>query len=168
MKKLVALVLLAGIIPACNNAEKTKSKKDSGTIHTYEPKFKKEGELAFLNSDKDSIGINIDIELAITDEEQSYGMMYRKSVPENTGMLFLRKREERQSFWMRNTYVPLDIIYIRADSSIVSVVENAVPLNDMSLPSDGPALFVLEVAGGFCAEKGIMAGYHIRFRPTSE
>ena len=58
-------------------------------------------------------------------------------------MLFIREREERQSFWMRNTYVPLDIIYIASDSSIVSMVENAVPLSDMGLPSKGPALYVL-------------------------
>lgn len=168
MKRIVLVALGLSILTACNQVEKEKPKEDPGSAQTYEPKFKKEGELSFLNADKDSIGVDLDIELAITDEEQAYGMMYRRSIPENTGMLFLRQREERQSFWMRNTYVPLDILYIRADSSIVSIVENAVPLNDMSLPSEGPALFVLEVEGGFCAEKGITAGFYIRFRPTSE
>ena len=160
MKKFFPLLIIS-IALACEISE---PEKKSTPVQTYEPKFTKEGELSFLNADKDSVGPVLAIEVARSAEEQQYGMMYRKSIPENTGMLFFRPREEQQSFWMRNTYVPLDIIYIRADSSIVNIVDNAIPLTDQSLPSLGPALYVLEVAGGFCAQYGITAGFHIRFR----
>lgn len=160
MKKCIPLLML-GIVLACDNPQ---PEKKNTPVQTYEPKFNKEGVLSFLNADKDSVGPVLEIEVARTAEEQQYGMMYRKSIPENTGMLFFRPREEQQSFWMRNTYVPLDIIYIRADSSIVNIVDNAIPLTDQSLPSLGPALYVLEVTGGFCAQHGIIAGFHIRFR----
>lgn len=166
MRTILFLFIMMMTFSCQNDADQNKRKPTEK--QPYEPKFKKEGVLAFLNADKDSMGIVIDIEVARTPEEQQYGMMYRRSVPENTGMLFFREREEQQSFWMRNTYVALDIMYIRADSSIVNIVENAVPLNDRSLPSLGPALYVLEVAGGFSAQHGIQAGHFIRFEELSE
>jgi uncharacterized membrane protein (UPF0127 family) len=168
MNKFLLFLFIASVVACENGAEKSSDDGKSPSRQTYEPKFKKEGELAFLTADKDSLDFVLDIEIAKTAEEQAYGMMYRKSIPEYTGMLFLRQKEERQSFWMRNTFVPLDLIYIRSDSSIVNIVADAVPLSDQSLPSDGPALYVLEVEGGFCAQHGITAGFFVRFKDFSE
>lgn len=167
MRPLIACILLAlfGAASCSNGPEEQKRKK---ATPSYEPQFKKEGTLAFLNAEKDTMRPLLDIELAITDEEVQYGMMYRRSIPKNTGMLFIREREEQQSFWMRNTYVPLDIIYIASDSSIVSMVENAIPLSDIGLPSKGPAQYVLEVAGGFCTQHSIEEGHFVRFSILSD
>lgn len=166
MRPLIACLFLA-LLGTASCSDGPKDKREQSTP-TYEPQFKKEGTLAFLNTEKDTMRPLLDIELAITDEEVQYGMMYRRSIPKNTGMLFIRKREERQSFWMRNTYVPLDIIYIASDSSIVSMTENAIPLSDIGLPSKGPAQYVLEVAAGFCAKHSIEEGHFVRFSILSD
>ena len=129
-------------------------KKPGNTM--IEPTFTHEGNLQLLRGD--STLADLQIEVAATANELQYGMMYRKSVPENTGMLFLMPYEEMQSFWMRNTYVSLDIIYINKAGEVVSIQKNAKPLNDQSLPSEGPALYVLEVAGGYTDRVGLQKG----------
>jgi hypothetical protein len=129
-----------------------------------EPQFIKEGSLVLL----DSAGLDtiktIDIEIAEQADEIQYGMMYRKSMDPNTGMLFLMPNEGRQSFYMKNTYVSLDIIYINSDDRIVSIQKNAEPLNEKSLPSEGPANKVLEVVGGFSDQYGIGPGNKISWQ----
>jgi uncharacterized membrane protein (UPF0127 family) len=129
---------------------------------SYEPKFKDEGDLYFIGEAEDTIA-HIDIELAETDEEINYGMMFRKSMDENTGMLFIRDQERQQSFWMKNTYVSLDIIFIDSQNRIVSIQKNAEPLNERSLPSEGPAILILEVKGGYCDARGIDKGTRIAY-----
>ncbi len=161
-KPFKSLFLLLAIW-ACEEAPKPpKPVENQKTV--YEPKFKKEGELEILSAQNSDTLARLEIELAETEEEQAYGMMYRKHIPEHTGMLFIRPIEEMQSFWMRNTYVPLDIIYINSANQIVSIQKQAQPLNDRSLPSEGPALYVLEVAGGYCSQYGIKAGDKIVWR----
>lgn len=131
---------------------------------SYEPKFKKEGELYLLDAVSSDTIKRIDIELAESREEISYGMMYRKNMDPETGMLFLMGEERQQSFYMKNTYVSLDIIFINDDMEIVSIQKNAEPLNERSLPSEGPASFVLEVKGGFSDQYGIGKGTKVVFK----
>lgn len=142
-----------------------KSSKKAGpkgnSAAAYEPKFSKEGELYLLSPDSGDTIKHIDIELAETREEISYGMMYRKSMDPETGMLFLMGDERPQSFYMKNTYVSLDIIFINQDLEIVSIQKNAEPLNEKSLPSEGPASYVLEVKGGFSDQYGIGKGTRV-------
>lgn len=128
----------------------------------YEPRFKKEGELAFLNEQGDTLK-QIDIELADNEEEREYGMMYRKSMDANTGMLFIMGAEAQQAFWMKNTYIPLDIIFIDNAKKVVSIQRNAQPLSEKNLPSEGPASLVLEVTGGFSDQYNIHKGTQIRY-----
>jgi len=153
------LSMLAGCDPApeANHPTKKEAKK------SYEPQFRKDGLLVVLDADQRDTLATLDIEVVQQPDELQFGMMYRMRVPDNTGMLFLMPREEMQSFWMRNTYVSLDILYINGDKRIVSIVEKAKPLSDESLPSKGPALYVLEVAGDYCAQHGIQAGHYVHF-----
>ena len=134
--------------------KKEEGRKPGATM--IEPVFTHEGNLLLLRGD--STLAELMIEIAATPNELQYGMMYRKRVPENTGMLFLMPYEEMQSFWMRNTYVSLDIIYLDAAGKVVSIQKNARPLNEQSLPSEGPALYVLEVAGGYTDQIGLRKG----------
>ena len=84
--------------------------------------------------------------------------MYRKSLPEGTGMLFDFKRDQDVSFWMQNTYIPLDMVFIRGDGRILRIQENAEPLSTKLIPSGGPVRAVLEVIGGTTRKLGIAAG----------
>lgn len=133
-------------------------------IVPVEPKFRHEGQLAILDSNGRDTLAELAIELADSPEEIMYGMMYRKSMADFSGMLFLMPEERPQSFYMKNTYVSLDIIYINSKNRIVSIQKNAEPLNERSLPSGAPASMVLEVPGGFCDREGIAAGQSIRYQ----
>ena len=98
------------------------------------------------------------VELVDNDADRAKGLMYRKSLPEGTGMLFDFKRDQDVSFWMQNTYIPLDMVFIRGDGRILRIQENAEPLSTKLIPSGGPVRAVLEVIGGTTRKLGIAAG----------
>jgi uncharacterized protein len=98
------------------------------------------------------------VELAVTDEERQKGLMFRKSLPESTGMLFDFKRDQDVSMWMHNTYVSLDMIFIRADGRILRIAENTPTESDKIIPSGGPVRAVLEVVAGTAKKLGIAPG----------
>src|SRR5262245_13337699 len=98
------------------------------------------------------------VEMAITPEEQARGLMFRRDLPDRQGMLFDFKREQPTSFWMKNTYVPLDMIFIRADGRILNIAENTVPLSEALVSSSGPVRAVLEVVAGTTRKLGIAPG----------
>lgn len=128
-----------------------------------EPTFTKEAELSIADTAGNLVA-DFDIELAETQAEIQYGMMYRKSMDPKMGMLFIMDQERMQSFYMKNTYVSLDIIYINNDLEIVSIQKNAVPLDETSLPSKGPASLVLEIKGGLSDELGLAKGYKVNWQ----
>ena len=98
------------------------------------------------------------VELAVTDEERSRGLMYRRSVPESYGMLFDFKRDQEVTMWMRNTYVSLDMIFIQSDGRIRRIAENTETESDKIISSGGPVRAVLEVVAGTAKKLGIVAG----------
>jgi uncharacterized protein len=98
------------------------------------------------------------VEMAVTPDEQAKGLMFRRELPEKQGMLFDFHREQPTSFWMKNTYVSLDMIFIRADGRILRIAENTVPLSEALVPSGGPVRAVLEVIAGTARKLGIAAG----------
>lgn len=100
----------------------------------------------------------VTVELALTPEEQTRGLMFRTELDEDAGMLFVFDRDKERSFWMSNTPIPLDIIYIRSDATIVSIAANTVPYSERSIPSRGPARYVLEVPGGWAKRHGVKPG----------
>jgi uncharacterized membrane protein (UPF0127 family) len=101
------------------------------------------------------------VELVDTDEARAQGLMYRKELPEGQGMLFDFKRDGPISMWMRNTYVPLDMIFIQRDGRILRIEENTQPLSERIISSGGPVRAVLEVAAGTARKLGIGPGDRI-------
>jgi uncharacterized membrane protein (UPF0127 family) len=102
--------------------------------------------------------LHVSVEIADTDEKRALGLMYRQELPELHGMLFLFPRQELQSFWMKNTPLSLDIIFIDAARTIVSIAANTTPFSEKPLSSRKPAQFVLEVNGGFCQRHRVAVG----------
>jgi uncharacterized membrane protein (UPF0127 family) len=98
------------------------------------------------------------VEVVDNDADRAKGLMFRKSLPEGTGMLFDFKTEQEVAFWMQNTYIPLDIIFIRADGRILRIAENTEPMSTKQIPSGGPVLAVLEVIAGTARKLGIVPG----------
>ena len=98
------------------------------------------------------------VEVARSDADRAQGLMYRRSMPPDRGMLFDFQRVQPLSMWMQNTYIPLDMLFIRADGTIARIAENAEPLSTRTIPSGEPVLAVLELNGGTAARLGIKAG----------
>jgi len=114
-------------------------------------------ELYFLNPDGTS-SPKIQAEIARSEGERRLGLMYRKQMAANEGMLFIFPREAMRSFWMKNTYLELDMIFIDKDLKVVSVLKRAVPLSESPRKSEKPATYVLEVIGGQAEPMGIRTG----------
>jgi uncharacterized protein len=102
-----------------------------------------------------------DVQLATNEAERERGLMFVKSLPEGQGMLFDFKRDQPVSFWMHNTYIPLDMFFIAGDGRIMHIAENAKPLSDALIPSQYPVRAVLEVIGGTAEKLGIKTGDHV-------
>ena len=98
------------------------------------------------------------VEIAENDADRAKGLMFRKELPEGKGMLFDFKREQDVSFWMQNTYISLDMLFIRGDGTILRIAENTEPLSTRMVPSGGPVLAVLEVIAGTSRKLGIAPG----------
>ncbi len=98
------------------------------------------------------------VEVAQTPEEQAQGLMFRKRVGPDEGMLFPFNPPKPASFWMKNTLIPLDLVFIRTDGTIESIAANAVPHSLAPIPSRGPVVAVLELAGGRAAQLGLKEG----------
>jgi uncharacterized protein len=104
------------------------------------------------------------VEVADSSPLQAKGMMFRTELADTRGMLFPFKEPRMASFWMKNTVISLDIIFIRADGTIENIGENAVPYSLGSVESTGPVTAVLELRGGLSGEAGIAAGDKARWK----
>tara|TARA_R110000868_G_scaffold274570_1_gene534033 strand:- start:503 stop:985 length:483 start_codon:yes stop_codon:yes gene_type:complete len=150
----IVLILALGIVFASCKDEKK-------VIKQTEVSFKKEGELTIFKSD--STQINLDIEIADTDFDIQTGLMYRNAMEKNQGMLFVFDDEQPRSFYMKNTQISLDLIFINENKTIVSFQKNAKPFDESSLPSNTPAKYVLEVNAGLVNEWIVSVGDSINF-----
>ena len=144
----VALIIV--LVFVLNNCQ-----DETTNMHYY--KFKKEGELTFVDSLENPI-VKIDIEIADNDYERQLGLMNRQSMEEMQGMLFIFPQERFQSFWMLNTLFSLDIIFVNSNKEIVTIHKNTTPLSEQSYPSTEPAQYVVEVNAGFCDRHNIKLG----------
>lgn len=101
---------------------------------------------------------NFTVEIAATPQQQAYGLMFRPSVAPDAGMLFPEVPAAPVQFWMKNTIVPLDIVFIGPDGKIISIAENAIPYSLKPIPSGGAVAATLELQGGITATDGISVG----------
>ena len=107
---------------------------------------------------------SVAIEIAQGDSARARGLMERKSLPARGGMLFFDEEERDQSFWMKNTLIPLDIIFIDADSQVVNIAKRTTPLSEERVSSTGPAKYVLEVRAGFADSYNLDETTRVRWR----
>lgn len=155
------LVMMIGLSVSCLQFQSCK--EEEKTIKPLVIEFKKEAEL-LLKTANDSIIKTLDIEIADDEYKTQTGLMYREKMGELQGMLFVFPDEELRSFYMKNTYIPLDIIYIDANKKIVSFQKNAQPNNESSLPSNVPAKYVLEINAGLADQWQLAVGDKIEYR----
>ncbi|GJH40802.1 hypothetical protein RCZ04_13520 [Capnocytophaga sp. HP1101] len=151
---LVALAAIALILPRFFSNESNRVQEIEITPQDID--FTQDGELSIFKND--SLIKTIDVEFAKNDMERALGLMYRSSMDENQGMWFIFPEEAPRSFYMRNTEIPLDIIYLDKDKKVVSIAKNARPYDETSLPSEKPAMYVLEINGGLSDKWGIEKG----------
>jgi uncharacterized membrane protein (UPF0127 family) len=104
------------------------------------------------------------VEVADNDATRERGLMFRKSLDPDAGMLFDFKSEQNVSFWMKNTLIPLDLLFIDKDGYIINLAAQATPMSEANIPSGGQVLGVLEIKGGRAAELGIEPGDRVKER----
>ena len=105
----------------------------------------------------------VSVEIADTSATREYGLMYRKQLDENACMIFVFKAPQHLEFWMKNTVIPLDMIFADGSGKIVGIVRKAMPFSEAIDSVDGDSQYVLEVNGGFCDRHGVKAGDILRF-----
>ena len=158
------LVVLAVVFLAAGCSEGESDPATSSPSATG-PSFQKEGTLAFMRG-ADTLS-TLDVEIADTPQKRERGLMQRLSLPAGSGMLFLFKKNEPRSFWMKNTPMALDILFANADSQIVHVAKHTTPYSTERVESGAPAQFVVEVPAGYADRRGIIEGDRIRFERLS-
>lgn len=107
--------------------------------------------------------VRVRVEVAQTPQERQRGLMFRKQLDPDAGMLFVFERPQRNVFWMHNTYLPLDMIFITRDFRVLGVVENATPQTDAPREVPGESLYVLEVNAGYSRQHGITQGTKVQW-----
>ena len=131
--RMAFVLLLLGVSSAC-------SADNRGVFHTAK------GDFAF------------NLEIADTEAARERGLMFRTELAPDAGMLFDYHREQQAAFWMQNTLIPLDMIFIAADGTVKTIHVNARPMDTTSIPSGVPVRFVVEIAGGRSQEIGLKVG----------
>lgn len=137
-RAIVSLLALAALAAACGRPE---------------------GPLARIHTAKGVVEVTL--EVAATPESLQRGLMYRRSLPDDHGMLFVFPAEADHPFWMKNTLIPLDMLFIASDQRIVGIRANTTPLSTAPVAVGRPTRWVLEVPGGYAARRGIAPGDRI-------
>lgn len=138
-----------------------KDSADGTKVNTPTENSAIQGSVIFHSGGEDR---KVNVEIARSIYEHSKGLMDRTTLPHDDGMLFIFEEMEPRSFWMRNTRVALDIIYVDNNRKVVSIQKNATPMSDESLPSTGPAQYVVEVNAGFSDLYNIKPGDSLTFQ----
>lgn len=151
---ILSLLLLGGFFIGCKEEVRSPSEKQ---VNTPPIEFKKEGEVYLTKPDGDTIS-HLKIEIADDAYQRETGLMYRQSLEEDSGMLFIFENEAQRGFYMKNTYIPLDLIFLNENFRIVSISRNATPKSLETIPSNKPAQYVLEVNAGFSEKWNLKTG----------
>jgi uncharacterized membrane protein (UPF0127 family) len=102
------------------------------------------------------------LEVCANDGERSMGLMYRRALAKDAGMIFLFPEERHNSFWMKNTYIPLDMVFVGRDMKVVGVLHNVPPLNELPRSVGKPSMYVLEFAAGTMKVQGVEEGAELK------
>jgi uncharacterized membrane protein (UPF0127 family) len=148
----MAILLLVWFFISCDHAQALDTRKQAQTAQPQVMITNSEGRIHSWN-----------VELAISDAQRMRGLMYRDHLAADSGMLFLFTYESIQAFWMKNTRIPLDMIFIRANMTIAGIAENAKPYDLASYRVSTPSMFVLEINGGQAKQYGLATGDKVRF-----
>ncbi len=162
---LVAFVFLMVYNPVKRNKKVTGNSKYTEQFikKINETPLRNDASLAFIRSTEQDTLTQIDVQVVDHETERMQGLMYRKQISNKEGMLFIFERSEPRSFWMKNTFISLDIFYIDEDHAIVSIRKYTKPLSTYPIPSGKPAKYVVETNAGFADKYGIREGDRIRF-----
>lgn len=158
LKRIFCIIFVLSFAGSCYAQEKTAAEIAGNAQINREP-------LVISSHDSDQ-AYHLQVEVVKTPRLIKQGLMYRKDLPEDAGMLFLFNESKPRAFWMKNTYIPLDMYFIREDGVIRHIHENAQPLDETPVPSYGNAMAVLEVNGGTTQRLGIKPGdviHHAHF-----
>lgn len=164
MKKIGISLCLGLFVISCGND--TQKVESVGTVDVVEIPFTKEGELEFINANGEAFH-KINIEIAETNNERARGLMDRSSMEDGNGMLFIFGDDEvrKHTFYMKNTRIPLDIMYFSADSTLINIARNAQPGADSEMSPGGTVAaakedskFVVEINGGLSEKLGMVEG----------
>jgi uncharacterized membrane protein (UPF0127 family) len=154
----VAIILL---LAACSPQPEARTATDTGLDAIFEL-----DELAIVSNDGSRHEFVVYV--ATNADQQRRGLMFVRELPERTGMLFIYDDEDRRSMWMKNTYIPLDIVFARSDGTVSSVIHDTEPLSLESLASIEPVRFVLELNAGVSRRYNISAGSRLIWSPKSD
>ncbi|HEY0253253.1 MAG TPA: DUF192 domain-containing protein [Kofleriaceae bacterium] len=154
-------ILFAALI-ACSSGSKQPEPKVGDApsqAATHEPAVA--GSKVYFATPKGDVGV--DVEVVATEAKIEKGLMYRQHLSPDAGMLFLLGTEKEWTFWMRNTLIPLDMIFVRADMTIAGIVENAEPKTDTLRTVGQSSLYVVEVNGGWTRAHSVTKDEKVRF-----
>ena len=154
----LALIAVLTYQPSNKSVSTPQPTTSSQQPEVYE--FTKQGELRFQTAKQEFISA-IEIEIAQDDLKRQQGLMYRDTMAENQGMLFVFDDEDTRSFWMKNTVLPLDMIFVSGRNEIVTIHKNTTPYSEQSYTSTKPAKYVIEVNAGYTDRHKIAVGDHI-------
>lgn len=151
------------VLASCQHSKKPKANSNiPPAFVSKEPVFVKQGELYFLSDKKDTITI-LNIQIADNRTKRAKGLMHHKKLKENNGMLFVFDSEERQSFWMKNTHIPLDIIFVNENKEIVDIAPNNKPYSLRKITSLEYSKYVIETNAGYCKRHKIEVGMLVNY-----
>ncbi len=154
-------VVLIYVFLSFSGREAEQSTQQVPITRTSSIDFRKDGELTISDRSRNEI-VTIDIEIVEDPQSLGQGLMYRESMEEHQGMLFIFQpvnQPRERSMWMKNTIIPLDMIFIRQNRTIAHIAENTVPFDESSIHSGEPVSYVLEVNAGFVERYGVQPNY---------
>ena len=155
---LAGLILATAGAAACREEQRMEQENSPpAAVPNAAPSFRKHGELVIMSPDN-RVKAKLEIEIAESPDELEIGLMGRPTMNSDQGMLFLFPREDYRSFWMKNTILPLDILFITADMEIATIHADTTPFSEQSYPSSRPVRYVLEVNAGFARDRDIRTG----------